>query len=301
MSENNPSERIAFRGSRNKSEILITVLLGIVALIAVFPFYNVLIVSFADSVAVSKQLIYLLPNSFDLSSYEFIFKSSTITGSFFVSVLITFLGTAMSMVFTTAGAYALSKKDFPGRNIIMKAVIFTMFFSGGLIPLYLTVKNLGLYDNLLALIFPSVINTFYLIIMINYFKTIPDSLEESARIDGANDLGILIKIVFPISTPTIAAISLFYAVDQWNAFYFAMLFIKDNKKYPLQLLLREVLVNYSAMINSPAAASMMRDKPIYQESLKMAVVVLTAVPILMVYPLLQKYFTKGIMIGSIKG
>jgi ABC-type sugar transport system, permease component len=301
MDSSEIATRDACRGKKSFSGKIIMILLGFLAVVVAFPFYNVLIVSFADQVVVSKQLFYILPVSFDFSSYKFIFESSTIVNSCMVSVFITVVGTSLSMMVSTAGAYALSKKDYPGRNIIMKAIIFSMFFSGGIVPFYLTVKSFGLIDKIFSLILPSLVNTFYLIILINFFRTVPASLEESARIDGANDMLILFRIVLPVSTPTIAAISLFYAVDQWNAFYYALLFITDQKKYPLQIMLREILVNYTQMINSPTAISMMRQKPIFQESLKMAVVVITAIPIILVYPFLQKHFTKGIMVGSLKG
>ena len=294
-------ERTAARGKKDFFERMIVIFLGLLAIGVAFPFYNTLIVSFADEAAVGKQLVYLLPVSIDFSAYKVIFEDSTIVSSFLVSLFITIVGTAASMLISTAGAYALSKKDYPGRNFFMNAIVFTMLFSGGLIPFYLTVKNLGLTNTLASLILPSLANTFYLIIMINYFRGIPASIEESAKIDGANDILILLRIIIPVSVPTIAAISLFYAVDKWNAFYHAMLFMSDPKKYPLQLMLREILVNYSQMINSTTAVSMSTTKPVYQESLKMAVVVVTALPILMVYPFIQKYFAKGIMIGSVKG
>lgn len=295
------AERTAARGKKDFFERMIVIFLGLLSIGVAFPFYNTLIVSFADEAAVGKQLVYLLPVSIDFSAYKVIFEDSTIVNSFLVSVFITIAGTIASMLISTAGAYALSKKDYPGRNFFMNAIVFTMLFSGGLIPFYLTVKNLGLTNTLASLILPSLANTFYLIIMINYFRGIPASLEESAKIDGANDIYILLRIIIPVSVPTIAAISLFYAVDKWNAFYHAMLFISAPKKYPLQLMLREILVNYSQMISSTAAVSMSMTKPVYQESLKMAVVVVTALPILMVYPFIQKYFAKGIMIGSLKG
>lgn len=191
----------------------------------------------------------------------------------------------------------MSKKFVPGVKFLKKAIIFTMLFNGGLIPYYLTLKNLGFINNILVMILPTAISTFYLIIVINYFLTFSKSLEESAKIDGANDIFILFRIVLPASLPTLACITLFYSVDRWNEWWLAMIFISDLNKYPLQLLLRDMLTNY-AKLEGHLGLSHVK---VYDQGLKMAVVVFTALPILCVYPFLQKYFTSGIMVGSVKG
>jgi putative aldouronate transport system permease protein len=189
----------------------------------------------------------------------------------------------------------------PGRNALLTIVVFTMFFSGGLIPYYLTVKAVGLVNNILVLIIPLGINTFNLIIMKNFFTTIPPSLEESAKIDGANDLYVLWKVVLPTSAPILATITLFYAVDRWNEWWHAMLFISNRDMFPLQMVLREILFDFSQMMGSAIGASIRASKVnIYPRSVQMAIVVVTAVPILLVYPFLQKHFTKGILLGSLK-
>lgn len=284
------------------ADAVIHAVLMLLALLTIFPFYNVVIVSFGDAAAMAKQLVYLFPTSVDLSSYKLIMGESRFLYSFFVSVFVTVAGTALNMGVTLAGAYALSKSSLPGRKIIMTAIIFSMFFSGGLVPYYLTVKSLGLIDSLFVMIVPMAVNTFYLIIVMTFFRTLPAALEESAKIDGANDIQIMIRIILPISLPTIAAITLFYAVERWNEWYHGMLFITDIHKFPLQTLLREIMISYNQIMQNSAASSaagaILKVQP---QSLKMAVVVISTLPILCLYPFLQKYFAKGVLIGSVKG
>ncbi|BBI31915.1 carbohydrate ABC transporter permease [Cohnella abietis] len=294
--------RIAGKGKNRLVELIITAFLGLLACISIFPFYNVLITSFGEASAMAKQSVYLIPTSFNLTAYEYIFSGDKILKSFLISFVVTVGGTFTNLLLSLCGAYALSKRTMPGRNIMLYMILFTMFFSGGLIPYYLTVKDIGLVNNILVMIVPLAVNTFYLIIVMSYFRTLPPALEESAKIDGANDIQILAKIIIPISMPTIAAVGLFYAVDRWNEWWHAMLFISDINKYPLQLLLRQVLVNFNEILQNGIASSMAQKAAgIYPDTIKMAVVVVASIPILLVYPFLQKYFTKGMMLGSIKG
>lgn len=283
-------------------QFIIKIILGIVALISVFPFYNTVLVSFSQMSDVATRKVLLYPVSFDLSSYKVLFSTGKVASGLIVSIIVTVGGTALSMIVTTAGAYALSKKTMPGRNLIFNFIIVTMFFSGGLIPYFLTVKSLHLQNNILVMIIPAAVSTFYLILMKNYFNTIPPSLEESAKIDGANDIIVLIRIVLPIAKPIIAAIALFYAVDRWNEWYNAMIFINDTKLYPLQLVLRDIITNVTQMLGGGNSSQYIQlASHIYGDSVKDAVIVISAVPILMLYPFLQKYFATGIMMGSIKG
>ena len=276
-------------------------LMIILAFITIFPLYYVVIVSLGKYEEIARQSIYIFPTSIDWQAYKVIMGAENILQSFFVSAFTTIVGTTFSMLLTIAAAYGLCKKQMPGRNILLMFVLFTMFFSAGLIPYYLTVKGLGLINNILVMIIPLGINTFYLIILKNFFSTIPPSLEESAKIDGANDIYILYKIVLPTSAPIIATLILFYSVDRWNEWWHAMLFISDKKWYPLQMVLREILFDFSqTQGNSIGQAIKASKMNIYPRSVQMAIVVITALPILLVYPFLQKYFTKGIMIGSIK-
>lgn len=283
------------------ADIIIYTILTLMSLIMLLPFYNVLILSFASYKDIMTNPLYLFPKSFDFTAYKLIFQDKTILSAFTVSIFVTVVGTIVCLAITTLTAYALSKKDLPGRGIIFGFIIFTMYFGGGLIPWYLVVKSLGLIDKISVMIIPSVLNTFYMILMKNYFLTIPDSLEESARIDGANDLTILFRIIIPIAAPIIATISLFYAVDKWNEWWSAMLFISSPNKMPLQIILRKVVIEATIDLGSNMANTMRNaNLKVYPKAIQMATVVVTAVPILLVYPFLQKHFTKGILLGSIK-
>ncbi|WP_339316746.1 carbohydrate ABC transporter permease [Paenibacillus sp. FSL R10-2734] len=284
------------------SDFFIIAFLSLLAIISAFPFYNVFILSFGNAAEIAKHQIYLIPSSFDLRTYEFIFENGKMVNAMFVTIFITVVGTAFSMLLTISAGYALTKKTLPGQKFSMLFIIFTMFFSGGLIPYYLTIKNIYLVNSILVMIIPMAMNAFYLMVIIAFFRAIPPELEESAKIDGANDIHILFRIIVQVSMPTIATLSLFYAVDRWNEWWHGMLFIKDMNKYPLQLMLRELLMNYQQMMQGDIGASMALSKAqVYPENLKMAIIMVASLPILMVYPFLQKYFAKGIMIGAIKG
>jgi len=284
------------------AETLIKVGLGIFAVISLFPFYQTVLMSLSKQGDIFSQKVFLYPVHIDFSAYRFLWIDGKAFRGFLVTLAITLIGTAVSMLITIGAAYALSKKEMPGRNLFMNLIIFTMFFSGGLIPYFLTVKAVGLQNHLFSMILPSAVNTFNLILMKNFFNQIPAELEEAARMDGANDMFILVRIVLPVSAPILAAISLFYAVDRWNEWYNAMLFITDVKLYPLQLVLRNAIVNVSTLINSAAGAAIAEKmQSAYSESVKNAIIVISAVPILCVYPFIQKHFAQGIMLGSLKG
>lgn len=277
------------------------VVLSVIALISIIPFYFVVIMSFADIGALGRAKVYLLPLSFDITPYRVLFLNNNVINGIFVSIIRVIAGTVFCMLMTTTAAYSLSKKTLPFRGAILNAIILTMFFGGGLIPYYLTVKNLGLVDRFLVLIIPSGIDTFFLIIIKNYFQTIPESLEESAKIDGATDIHIFLKIILPIAMPFMATFILFYAVGHWNDWWTAMLFISDVHLRPLQNVLRDALSNLNNIINDTARINAMQGKMANTQSARMALVVITTIPILAVYPFIQKYFVKGILIGSMKG
>lgn len=285
------------------ADVLIITFLGVAAVICIFPFYQTLLISLSSLSDISTQRVYLYPSSIDFSAYKYLAAEGKVSQGILVTLAVTVLGTALNMFVTTSGAYALSKKSLPGRNFIFNAIIFTMFFSGGLIPYFLTVQGLGLQNSILVMIVPVAVNTFNVILMKNFFNTISPSLEESAKIDGANDITILFHIVLPVSKPILAAITLFYAVDRWNEWWMGMMFINDTTLYPLQLVLREAIINISALMRDTSAGAELasRAKSVYPESIKSAIIIVSAVPILLVYPFLQKYFSAGIMIGAIKG
>ncbi|MDQ0113457.1 carbohydrate ABC transporter permease [Paenibacillus harenae] len=273
-------------------------LLTIIALVTVLPFLHVVAGSFTTSAEMAMKKFILVPTIWSWDAYKFIFSTDTIFRAMSVSIGVTAFGTVFSMFTTALMAYGLSRRDLDGRRAVMFLVVFTMLFSGGLIPTFLVVKELGMIDSYLALIIPSAISAFNLIILKNFFQNIPEGLEESAKIDGCNDFGILFRIVLPLSMPAIATISLFYAVTYWNTYLSAILYLDDSAKWPIQVLLRQIVVLASGLdYSSELDASV----PPPDQSVKMAVIVVATLPILIVYPFLQKHFAKGALIGSIKG
>jgi len=283
------------------ADLVIKLVIGVLALLSIFPFYQTILISLSREGDKYLNPIYLLPVHIDFSAYTFLFREGKVVNGLMVTLFVTIAGTLLSLLLTIPAAFALTKKNMPGRNFIMNIIIFTMFFSGGLVPYFITVKNLGLIDNIAVLIIPGAVNTFNLILMKNFFKDLPASLEESAKLDGASNFTVLLYIIIPTSKPIIAAISLFYAVDRWNEWWNAMLFINDSSKFPLQLVLRNAIVNMGTVFNNVSAMEKMQKMGnSYSESVQNAIIVIAAVPILMVYPFVQKHFASGVMIGSIK-
>ncbi|MGL4737076.1 MAG: carbohydrate ABC transporter permease [Cellulosilyticaceae bacterium] len=217
-----------------------------------------------------------------------------------VTLFITIVGTIINMTLSIAGAYVLSKKHLVGRRFLLSAVLFTMLFNGGLVPTYLVVKDYGLVDSVWAMIWPWAISTYYLIIMKNYFMSLPQSLEEAAKIDGANELTVLTKVMLPISAPFMATFALFYSVERWNEWWNALLYISKKDLMPLQMYLREVLINFNTQLATQAQAMLGNQGKVYMQSVQMATIVVATVPILCVYPFVQKHFVKGVMVGSVK-
>lgn len=272
-------------------------LLTIIALITVLPFIHVLGSSFATGAEIAEKRFLLFPTKFTLSAYKYIFSTNTVIKSVGVSVFVTAVGTIWSMLLSVLTAYGLSRRDLVGRRVIMFFIIFTMLFNGGIIPTFIVVQQTGLLDSLAALIIPVSINVFNMIILKTFFQNLPAGLEESAKIDGANDFGILFRIVIPCSLPAIATISLFYAVTYWNTYMHAILYLSDAAKWPVQVLLRQIVVLATGMSYDSAEYT---DIPPPSQSVKMAVIVVATIPVLLVYPFLQKHFAKGALLGSIK-
>lgn len=282
-------------------ETIIKIFLIALGLIALFPFYQTLLLSFSRQGDIYKQTVYLYPEHIDFSAYKYLLEEGEVLKGLAVTLFVTLVGTSISLAVTTAAAYALSQKNLPGRKILNALIIFTMYFSGGLIPFFLTVKNIGLQNSIFSMILPVAVNTYNLILMKSFFVNLPVGLEEAAKIDGASDLCILFKIVLPISAPIMATMTLFYAVERWNEWYNGMLFLTDTNKYPLQLILRNTIINASSLINNSVGAAMAEKMgAAHTDSIKSAMIVITALPILLVYPKLQKYFATGLMVGSIK-
>ncbi len=276
------------------------VMLGLLGILTVLPFLYIIGNSFATEAEITERSFFLIPKVFSFSAYEYIFSSSTVFRSIGVSVFITVAGTLVNLFFTLTMAYPLSRSDFWGRNVLMNMVIFSMLFGGGMIPTYLVIRGLGLLDSYWALMLPGAISAFNLIVVKNFFQQMPPGLEEAARIDGCSDLGVLWRIVLPLSKPVIATFALFYAVGHWNNFFSALLYISDSDKWPLQVMLRQIVLLSQASVGDMANMDPNFVQP-PEQSIKMAVIVVGTIPILLVYPFLQKHFAKGVMLGSIKG
>lgn len=272
-------------------------LLTLIALVTVLPFIHVIGSSFATGAEIAEKSFLIFPTKFTLSAYKYIFSTGTVMKAIFVSIFVTVVGTLWSMFLSTLTAYGLSRRDLVGRRYIMFFIVFTMLFNGGIIPTFVVVQKTGLLDSLAALIIPVSINVFNMIILKTFFQNLPAGLEESAKIDGAGDFGILFRIVIPCSLPAIATISLFYGVTYWNTYMHAILYLSDAAKWPVQVLLRQIVVLATGIAYDSAEYS---DVPPPSQSVKMAVIVVATLPILLVYPFLQKHFAKGALLGSIK-
>jgi len=265
------------------------VFLFIVSMVVLIPLLMVIVTSLSPDAVVAREEYVLIPRGITFDNYIRIFKSGYMS-AFINSILVTVAATAVSMLLTVVMGYAMAQKDLIGKKFLIRFVVATMVLDAGIIPFYMVVKNLGLIDSYLALIIPAAISTYNLILMKNYISSIPTSIIEAARIDGCSELGILFKIVLPISIPIIAAITLFYAVSHWNSYLNVVIFINDSSKYTLQVLLRQLVYQSESAISSASALN----------NFKMAVMIMTMIPVLILYPFIQKYFISGIMLGSVK-
>ncbi|OAS23069.1 carbohydrate ABC transporter permease [Paenibacillus oryzisoli] len=265
----------------------------------IYPLLHVLFASFSDAdQIVSHEGILWRPLGFNLEAYKLVFSNSAIIVGYGNTLFIVVVGVAFNLLLTALGAFVLSRKNVFWSKWIMFGILFTMFFSGGLVPMYLIVKGVGLLDTLWSVIIPFAVSTFNLIIMRTAFASIPDALEESAKIDGANHFVLLFRIIIPLSLPTLAVIALYYAVDKWNGWFYASIFLKDRELFPLQIILREILIS-----NSTDSMSSGTSGDMFQigETIKYATIVVATLPILCVYPFLQRFFIKGVMVGAVKG
>ncbi|SDD56221.1 putative aldouronate transport system permease protein [Paenibacillus sp. UNCCL117] len=275
-------------------------LLTLLMIATVYPIIYVIFASLSEAdQLMAFNGILLKPLGFSLDAYTSVFANPMILKGYGNTFFVVIVGLALNILLTALGAYSLSRKSLKYRKPIMLMIVFTMFFSGGLIPFYLTVKGVGLANTLWALIIPQAINTFNLILMRTAFESIPDALEESAKMDGANDFVILFRIILPLSMPVIAVMLLYYGVSHWNSWFHALIFLQDRSMYPLQLILREILLQGEASTMAVGASD--GDVAMLTVTLKYATIVVATVPILLVYPFLQKYFVKGALIGAIKG
>ena len=280
--------------------VINAVFMILISIVMLYPILHVIFASFSESNALMlhKGLIFY-PINPNLASYRKVFENPMVWIGYRNTLFVLLLGVSLNMVLTILAAYVLSRKGLEGRAFMMGFIIFTMYFSGGLIPSYLNVKSLGLDNTLWALILPNAMSAYNMIIMRTSFASIPDSLEESAKLDGANHFIIMCRIVIPLSGSIIAVIILYYAVTHWNSWFNAMIYLRDRTKYPLQLVLREILIQNDAgnMLDDFKAL----EQGSVAETIKYATIVVGTLPIMAVYPFLQKYFVKGVMIGAVKG
>jgi putative aldouronate transport system permease protein len=276
------------------------ILLGILGIITFFPLYYVFVVSFSDPSSYLSSELNLFPTKWSLDSYKYLMSTDAFLHAIGNSVFLAVVGTAISLLVTSCLSYAISRKRLQGRKFIMLLILLTTLFNPGIIPPYLLVRDLHLINSTWSLILPVLTSGWYVLLMKGFFDSIPASLEESARIDGCNDISVWFRIILPLSLPSLAAFGLFYAVAYWNTFFTALLYINDFTKQPLQVLLQNMLIDASTAAGGGAAAEMMSEQRIPPETLKMAAVVIATIPILLVYPFLQKHFAKGAMVGSVK-
>lgn len=275
-------------------DMIICVICAVTSIVIFYPFLNVTAVSLADSTDYLQNPLMFWPTHWNFDAYVQVLQQKLVRSGYINTIVTTVVGTLLSMTLTATLAYPLSRKDLRGGKFFSGMLIFTMMFNGGLIPNYLLINGLGIFNTIWALIIPSTLSAYNCILMRKFFLSIPESLTESATIDGANDMQIFLKIILPLSTPILATITLFYAVSRWNMFFQAIVYVRDRSLWTLQLVLREIVISSQAMEGDITSYASPRN-------IKYAVIVVATLPILCVYPFIQKYFVKGIMLGAVKG
>jgi len=284
-------------------DVAVILVMVIFLILILYPLWYVIVASFSNPIRISQATVLFVPLDFNLASYERVFKNSEIWVCYLNTIKYTLIGTAINIVMTILGGYPLSRQDFYGRNFFTFIFVFTMFFSGGLIPFYLVVRDLRMLNTMWAMVIPNAVATYYIILARTFFQTrVPTELQESARIDGCTNVQLLIKVVLPLATPFISVITLFYSIGHWNSYFNALIFLTDRTKWSLQLLLREILVQ--AQMDSMMAAATdegYADRLLVREGLKYSTVVVASLPLLATYPFLQRFFKEGILVGALKG
>ncbi len=287
-------------GDRAFDTTLVVISILIILVIA-YPLYFVVIASFSQPEAVLGGKLRFLPVGFNLESYQMVLTEPKVWTGYRNTILYTVLGTCINLVLTTLAAYPLSRKDMPFRGILTFVASFTMLFGGGMIPVYLVVRGLKLTDSIWAMVIPNALATYNMLVMKNYFQSsIPEELQEAAAIDGCDHFGTLIRVVLPLSAPIMAVIVLFYAVGHWNAFFNAIIYLRNQDLFPLQVVLRDILLQNSLEAVGGDLTGMY-EKVMRGESMKYALIIVASAPVIMLYPFVQKYFVKGVMVGAIKG
>lgn len=282
-------------------DIIVNAIGVVIVLIVLVPLIFVIAASFSDPDLVIRGEVLLWPKGFTTEAYTMVFKNEDIWRGFVNSCFYTVAGTAISVVLTILAAYPLSRKNFQGRNIFMMLILFTMYFNGGMIPTYLLVRNLGMYNTVWALLIPAALSTYNLIVAKTFFEnSIPTELYEAGTLDGCNNMQMLLRIVLPLSKAILAVLVLYYAVDIWNAYFDALIYIRDEDMHPLQIVLRNILLlGQTEQMGTNDAG--MAEKIKMAEAVKYSAIVVSSIPMLLIYPFVQKYFVKGVMIGAVKG
>lgn len=282
--------------------IINTMFLIFFTVIVLYPLILVVSSSLSNPLQVMSGNVWLFPKEFSVQSYKMVLQDASILTGYRNTLFYTVIGTLINLVMTIAAAYPLSRRDFVGRNLFTAIFVFTMFFSGGLIPTYLVVKGLGLIDTFWVMVLPNAVAMYNIIIMRTYMQTsVPVELQEAAFVDGSTNIGVLVRIVLPLSKPILAVMVLFYGVAHWNAFFNALIYLSDKSLFPLQLTLRSILLQNQLSEQIMADVDSMSDRQMFAEGIKYAVIIVASLPVLIIYPFLQRFFVKGFMVGALKG
>ena len=283
-------------------EIVNTALLALILLVILYPLWFVVIASVSDPAKVAAGDVLLWPAGVSFEAYRMVFRDSMIMTGYRNTLYYTLLGTAINLVMTVLAAYPLSRKDWVGRGFFMAVVMFTMFFSGGTIPTYLLMNDLGLINTTWAIVLPGAVSVYNAIVMRTFFiNSIPLELQEAAQVDGCSNTRLLLRIVLPLSKPILAVMVLFYGVAHWNAFFGALIYITESDRYPLQLVLRSILIQNTASQDMLGEVDTLGNRVMLAETIKYALIIVSTLPMMVLYPFLQRFFEKGVMVGSVKG
>lgn len=283
-------------------DVVNVLLMCLILAIIVYPLWFVVIASVSDATKVAAGEVLLLPSGFSLKAYKMVFRDSMVMTGYRNTIFYTVLGTCINLVMTVLAAYPLSRKDWVGRRLFTTVIMFTMFFSGGTIPTYLLMNDLGLVNTVWAMVLPGAVSVYNTIVMRTFFNnSIPLELQEAAMVDGCSNTRLLLQIVLPLSKAIIAVMVLFYGVGHWNAFFNALIYLTDSDRYPLQLVLRSILIQNTASQDMLGDVDTLGNRVMLAETLKYALIIVSTLPMMVLYPFLQKFFEKGVMIGAIKG
>lgn len=298
----NAKNTVSKRGTENGKEVIIYGVIAALCLLIILPCANIVALSFNDGKDAARGGIYFWPRAFTFDNYKEVFRDGSITKAYMITIARTIIGTAASILVTSFAAFSLKEKELPGRKLLTILITFTMLFSGGMIPTYIQYNKLGLVDHFLVYVVPGLVSVTYLLMMRTFFESIPDSLEESAKLDGCGYFKIYTKIVLPLSKPVIAVVGLYTAVNHWNDWFSGAFYMRSSELWPVQTVLQQMLTKAMAAreVTTVAQAIAKNSSTVTSDALKMAAVVITTVPILCVYPFVQKYFAKGAMIGAVK-